>query len=617
MTGRDYRSFLTVHRSGSKETGRADEADKLLIRMKAGLGSTRYQKVDYDQMKAQTLERRIAGNRSLLKMNKLREFSKVSKETTLLKQHRTVWQRELGRLDSQRHRLEREQENAILEGSSEGSSITMFMLEAEDYKMQLEEELEKFRKATAEPIWTLRDDLKVWLARNKSRLDRGEEALEEDHAEVCKVVESVKEQQEEVMKRLSHEQWSLESELESGFLQHVLQGTEKHVVEGIPVEAEMLECPDLELRESVLQEFLLLDEKYLEKLRELDRRHAGTIGLSFGGWTRDDHLIFTSIVEMYPRDMQNRRMLYIDRLKKQFPKKSRVELVAHEDWMINHRYYNQLRHTLINSWARDKQELYERGAATFADACLADELQRAAAIDKHRQEEIRRELYEKVELWREQKLEAMRIEAELEVQRLRSAQRELELEKQKEEKKRAAEKEKINVYKEQLRKEHEAEEAKKRERLAELRKAMAVQAAHDKERVAFRDHLQQLKVEKMKEDQMRLEEEEMERERRLEALREQVAVHVESDPVRMMKDTTASKARMGIGAEQDVNIQRPLFDMRTFPSDKVMADPRLKLEQALRQAGLHENPYARRMLASTQPLRPPRRDMKSTLFKDN
>ncbi|XP_071496573.1 coiled-coil domain-containing protein 148-like [Diadema antillarum] len=257
--------------------------------------------------------------------------------------------------------------------------------------------------------------------------------------------------------------------------------------------------------------------------------------------------------------------------------------------MINHRYYNQLRHTLINSWARDKQELYERGAATFADACLADELQRAAAIDKHRQEEIRRELYEKVELWREQKLEAMRIEAELE----------------------------INVYKEQLRKEHEAEEAKKRERLAELRKAMAVQAAHDKERVAFRDHLQQLKVEKMKEDQMRLEEEEMERERRLEALREQVAVHVESDPVRMMKDTTASKARMGIGAEQDVNIQRPLFDMRTFPSDKVMADPRLKLEQALRQAGLHENPYARRMLASTQPLRPPRRDMKSTLFKDN
>ena len=32
----------------------------------------------------------------------------------------------------------------------------MFMLEAEDYSMQLQEELEKFRKATAEPVWSLK-----------------------------------------------------------------------------------------------------------------------------------------------------------------------------------------------------------------------------------------------------------------------------------------------------------------------------------------------------------------------------------------------------------------------------------------------------------------------------
>ena len=49
---------------------------------------------------------------------------------------------------------------------------------------------------------------------------------------------------------------------------------EKQVVEGIPWEAEELECPDLELREKVLQEFLMLDEKYLERLRDLDHRHA-------------------------------------------------------------------------------------------------------------------------------------------------------------------------------------------------------------------------------------------------------------------------------------------------------------------------------------------------------
>lgn len=616
MTGRDYKSFLTTHRSGAKETGRTDEADKLLIRMKAGIGSTRYTKVDYDQMKSQALERKISGNRSLLKMQKLKEFSKASKENTLLKQHRSVWQKEIVKLEGLRHRQEGEQNRVILGGTSEGSSITMFMLEAEDYKMQLEEELEKFRKATAEPVWSLRDDLRIWLSRNKAKVQRGDEELEAQHAEVCQVIESVQKQQEGVMNQLKHEQWALESELESGFLQAVTRGSEKQVMEGIPHEAELLECPDLDLRDSVLQEFLTLDEKYRERLQDLDVRHSDMLQNSYGGWTRDDHITFESIVEMYQRDMNNRRMLYIDRLRKQFPKKPRSELVAHENWMINHRYHTRLRHTLISCWAKDKQELYEKAAAVFADACLAEELQQMAAINQDRQDEINQQLHEKIELWREQKLEAMRIEAELEQQRLKNVEKELELERQKEGKKRVAEKEKIQVYKEQLQKEHEMEEAQKRERLAELRKAMAVQADHDKERVAFRQHLQNLKEEQMREEKLRLEEEEKERERRLEALREQVAIHVESDPVRMMQDTTSSKARMGIGVDQDINIQQPLFAMTTFSSDTVMADPRLKLEQALRQAGLHDNPYARHMISSTKPLKAPRPDMKSTLFKD-
>ncbi|XP_030845997.1 coiled-coil domain-containing protein 148 isoform X2 [Strongylocentrotus purpuratus] len=617
MTGRDYRGFLTTHRTGARETGRPDEADKLLIRMKAGLGSTRYTKQDYDQLKAAALERKISGNRSLLKMNKLKSFSKASKENTLLKQHSTVWQRELGRLDGIRHRLEREQERLILQGTSEGSSITMFMLEAEDYNMQLQEELEKFRKATAEPVWSLKDDLKIWLSRNRVKLQRGgDDELDDEHAEVCDVIESVKSQQEAVMKQLEHEQWALESELDSGFLQGLSLGTEKCVMEGIPMEAEVLECPDLEIRDAVLQEFLTLDEKYKERLSDLDKRHSSTLVDSFGGWSRDDHLFFESIVEMYPRDMQNRRTLYIDRLRKQFPRRTRAQLVEHEDWMITHRYHTRLRNTLVNCWAKDKQELYEKAAAIFADVCLAAELESIAAINEQRQETINYQLRAKIELWREQKLEAMRIEEELEAQRLENVQKEMEWEKQKEEKKRTAEKQKIQVYKEQVQKEQEKEEAKKRERLAELRKEMEVQAEHDKERVVYRQYLQELKEERMREEQMRLQEEELERERRLEALREQVAVHVESDPFRVMQATMASKAHLGIGVEQDVNIQQPLFEMKTFSSDKVMSDPRLILEQALRKAGLHENPYARHMIGATKPLKAPRPDMKSSLFKD-
>ena len=48
---------------------------------------------------------------------------------------------------------------------------------------------------------------------------------------------------------------------------------------GIPTEAFDLECPDLTLKASVLQEFILLDEKYLERLEALEHDHAAALRL--------------------------------------------------------------------------------------------------------------------------------------------------------------------------------------------------------------------------------------------------------------------------------------------------------------------------------------------------
>ena len=51
---------------------------------------------------------------------------------------------------------------------------------------------------------------------------------------------------------------------------------EKHaaVQEGIPTEAIDLECPDRGLKFTVLQEFLILDEKYNSRIDDLQMRHA-------------------------------------------------------------------------------------------------------------------------------------------------------------------------------------------------------------------------------------------------------------------------------------------------------------------------------------------------------
>ncbi len=48
---------------------------------------------------------------------------------------------------------------------------------------------------------------------------------------------------------------------------------------------------------------------------------------------------------------------------------------------------------------------------------------------------------------------------------------------------------------------------------------------------------------------------------------------------------------------------------------QITADPRVRLERQLREAGLHDRPYARQALAEVAPVHPQRRDMESSIFK--
>jgi hypothetical protein len=43
---------------------------------------------------------------------------------------------------------------------------------------------------------------------------------------------------------------------------------------GIPEEAYDLECSDFDLKVSVLQEFLIMDEKFRDRLKYLEEEHA-------------------------------------------------------------------------------------------------------------------------------------------------------------------------------------------------------------------------------------------------------------------------------------------------------------------------------------------------------
>ena len=65
-------------------------SDKLLIRMTQGLGSSRYVTPDYEKLKALTLEKKITGNRSLIKVNRLAAISKASQPVPLYQHQRSA-----------------------------------------------------------------------------------------------------------------------------------------------------------------------------------------------------------------------------------------------------------------------------------------------------------------------------------------------------------------------------------------------------------------------------------------------------------------------------------------------------------------------------------------------
>ena len=104
--------------------------------------------------------------------------------------------------------------------------------------------------------------------------------VDKEHSDVMNVIESVKVQQQSVLQRLSFEKEQLEAEMEILDIHQILAestGTEIKVVKGIPEEAAQLDCPDEHLKESILQEFNLLDKKYEAHLEFLDLKYNNVL----------------------------------------------------------------------------------------------------------------------------------------------------------------------------------------------------------------------------------------------------------------------------------------------------------------------------------------------------
>ncbi|XP_067891389.1 coiled-coil domain-containing protein 148-like [Heterodontus francisci] len=596
MSGRDLRMFITNHR--------AEDAEKLVIRMKNGLGSQKYKPIDYQQLQALTEAKKMACLETELKFQKILQAAKVSKEHTLIKQHQRVWWQEQMKLMEIRQKVESQLQKLLEDGSTEN----VFYFEMKQYGILLREDQEAFRAATVDPILQLKKDLKQRLIEMQHCPYQGDGF---NSSQILQQVECVRNQQKVITDKLEQERCTLEEQINNiGFEEEI----PRHLDE-IPEDVRYLECPYPDLKTSVLQEFQNLNAKYKSQLEEINYQLKFTDRNC--GWNEEEHWTFQVIVDLYANETENRNMFYIDMLLRLLPHKSKQELIDHWRLWDGFQFKKKHRRVLIQSWARDKKDLLMKTVMIFAEACIAHEADMLLANDRRKQQEICAELNHKVQQMRAHQEEIARLEAAIAAQK-----RETEIEQQRKERekemcRRVLDKEKIKQYYSEKQRKRVELEQRYQQRLEELKDEMAKQAERDRERVKHRQELLQTRRQEKKAFILQKMQEEEERQKHLDAYWQKFAVTAHFDPVRMMGDTEASKARFGIGVQEEFILQKPLFHLSTYTDkQQVVADPRVRIEQALREAGLHSTFYAREVLSKIPPARPPRRDMESTLFKD-
>ncbi|NXX32869.1 CC148 protein, partial [Nicator chloris] len=586
--------------------------DNVVVPARNALCSQKYKPADYKHLYELAAEAKMSSAQIQLKIKKAEQVSKISKEQMLLKQHRQVWWQEYKRLSESRQKAEEEMKTFLDEESHKNN----FFFNLRDLEQKLSKEWDTYQTNTLVPVWQLKEDLKLKLAKMQHCLSKEScQKPEINSAEMLQKIKFMKKQQKAILEGLILESLALEREL-GEYKENALvpSSEEKNGVSlGVPAQLLSLECPYPDLKALLAQEYQELASGYWARLQELDQQLEAFCRNS--DWKEEDQWVFQAVISQYPSDLQRRRTLYLDMLQRFLPHKSRQELVAQEQaWGRVHSLRKQ-RRALLLTWAQVRKAFVLRAVATAAEAAAAREAEVVLADSRQRQLEICADLKAKVLQWKAQQEEAAKLEAAVAARRKEKEDERERLQREQETIRRAQDKDKLKKYWAEKELKWKEQEERDLQQLEELRKLMTEQAAKDRERVRFRRAVLRRRRRERREAAELRARREQQRQQRLEALRQQVGIVVKSDPARAVADTVASKARMGIGTQEEFELQQPLFRLHTYSEEQVICDPRLRVELALREAGLHKTLYAREVLSKLPPLKLPRRDMESTAFK--
>eukprot|EP00116_Pleurobrachia_bachei_P003068 sb/3463330/ len=573
-----------------------DLTTKFAVGSNANANKT-YKNVNYRDMKLKLQEEKL---KLKLDRHNLKKFNKIKSKygsTSTYNQHKSIWLKEDISLKSQVRTI-----SAVIAEQADPSKL-LCENEICEFVSELQSEFKVFEASTVQPVWEFIGDMEFWFKRE----DRNDNT-----DDVGPILESIAGQQGNILDNLLAESQKLESELE--VFNGVLKSWE-YQSDNTTETLFSLRFPREECLYQYIEQYLTTDKQYNDALHELKLSydiilHKGR----FGGWPREEHALFEHISHMYPVDKHQRSTLSLEMLRKSLSHRTEDELREHQEWCQLHALYTEHKRTIKRMHTAALQKLVSVADTDCREQWRMKSEVEAKTAEVLQQKERTAKKFEELLKAREERLVKLRVEEEeLAVlnERMRKEREDVE---RRREKQRQMEKEKIAAFQAAREEHHQANEQK----LAELREKDArnqkKRLVAGKKRVNYRADLQAQKLEEQAAEQARKEHEEMERKERLDKLAATVAVEAPYDPLRVLNYTEASVSKV---KKPDYTPNNPLFSIVGYDDGVIQKDMRLKVEKALRNAGLMNTDYGRSVLTSIAPPVAPRPDMVSTVFKQD
>lgn len=233
--------------------------------------SGKYRDVDYEQMKDLTSKYKQSGLQSLRHIKELSKANKMSKEMSVLRQHSDVWIKECYNLNTSRNIIFGELETIRAKQlNCDDDELRKFFHKVLTFEAQAQMDQEVFHTNTVKPIIQLVDDLKYWLRQLSFHKE-----LIQHHDSVSEQLALVRQQQNDLQEKLEEAYHNINADIEivvNDYFDDVCDDTKTE--QGIPLHVTLLTCPYDELKVSVLNEFLIIDQRYISQLDELKKKHS-------------------------------------------------------------------------------------------------------------------------------------------------------------------------------------------------------------------------------------------------------------------------------------------------------------------------------------------------------